>query len=95
MKVAESGLDFDRAGELDPQPEPNGLLSHARLRFTAGDFGGRCFRATCHNTGASWHHRVARRYYCETCATEINLDYRRKGEPAICTRQGLGLSRSY
>jgi hypothetical protein len=66
-----------------------------RARFTAGDFGGRCFRATCRATGASWHHRRADRYYCEDCATDINLACRIKGVPPLCARHGLGLSRSY
>ena len=58
-----------------------------RASFTAGDFGGKCFRAICRSTGANWHHRTARRYYCEDCATDINLACRLKGEPALCTRR--------
>ena len=65
-----------------------------RAEFTSGDFGGRCFRAICRNTGASWHHRTADRYYCEDCALDINLACKMKGEPALCARQGMGLSRS-
>lgn len=71
------------------------LLGLETLAFTAGSFGGECFRATCRNTGASWHHRTAKQYYCEDCAADINQACRLKGEPPACTRQGMGLSRAY
>jgi hypothetical protein len=54
--------------------------------FKAGSLGGECFRATCHNTGAVWHHRKADRYYCEACAAEINLTCTQKGEPPACSK---------
>jgi hypothetical protein len=71
------------------------LVAFTTLSFTAGSFGGECFRATCRATGASWHHRAAKHYYCEDCATDINLACKLKGEPPLCTRQGTGLSRAY
>lgn len=77
-----------------PDDELDGLLTLSTAAFTAGSFGGECFRATCRNTGASWHHRHAKHYYCEDCAAEINLACKVKGEPPACSRQGTGLSRS-
>jgi hypothetical protein len=52
-----------------------------------GSLGGECFRATCHATGADWHHRTADRYYCADCAADINLACQLKGEPAVCRKR--------
>ncbi|MGH8482495.1 MAG: hypothetical protein ACRES8_08540 [Nevskiaceae bacterium] len=54
---------------------------------SAGSFGGECFRATCRNTGADWHHGTADRYYCAACAADINLACKLKGEPPACSRR--------
>jgi hypothetical protein len=81
-----------RVGAVDGQDVKDFFV---RAKLTSGDFGGRCFRAICRNVGASWHHRTARRYYCEDCAADINLACKLKGEPVLCTRQGTGLSRTY
>jgi len=51
-----------------------------------GTFGGECFRAFCHTTGANWYRSKADRYYCESCAAQINLDCWFKGEPPACIR---------
>ena len=51
-----------------------------------GRLGGECFRAFCKTTGADWHHVKADRYYCESCATELNTHAWLKGEPPACTR---------
>ena len=75
--------------------EFDGLLTLSTAAFTAGSFGGECFRAICRNTGASWHHRTLKHYYCEECAADINLACKVKGEPPACMRQGTGLSRAY
>lgn len=52
-----------------------------------GALGGECFRAFCRVTGANWYHGKANRYYCESCATEINTHAWLKGEPPPCSRQ--------
>lgn len=49
-----------------------------------GAFGGACFRATCHVMGADWYCKPYRRYYCESCAAEINRERARKGETPSC-----------
>lgn len=51
-----------------------------------GALGGACFRAFCHTTGANWYRSKADRYYCESCAADINLQCWLKGEPPACTR---------
>ncbi len=65
-------------------------MAIAQTRYTVpltevGTLGGECFRAFCQTTGANWHHSKADRYYCESCAAEINLHSWFKGEPPACT----------
>jgi hypothetical protein len=42
------------------------------LHETKGELGGRCFRGACSNVGARWWNPNTQRYYCGTCAKEIN-----------------------
>jgi hypothetical protein len=51
-----------------------------------GAFGGECFRALCKTAGATWFHQLYRRYYCSTCANDINETRARQGEVPACVQ---------
>ena len=72
--ASEQTWDF-AVSDMAPSPE-------------AGTFGGECFRAFCHNMGATWHHTRADRYYCARCAADLNLESWHKGEPPVCAQKG-------
>jgi hypothetical protein len=64
--------------------EPRFLVLSAN---NLGTLGGKCFRALCTTTGASWYHARHRRYYCAQCAAEINEQCWRQGEVPACVRR--------
>ena len=49
-----------------------------------GEYGGACGTYTCANTGADWRSRSSGKYYCDTCARELNEACLAQGTPKIC-----------
>jgi hypothetical protein len=70
--------------KLSAANEPHFLVMDAS---TLGTLGGKCFRALCRATGANWFHARHRRYYCASCAAEINETRFRAGEVPACVKR--------
>jgi len=49
-----------------------------------GAFGGQCHHITCTRTGADWWNKGNGRYFCDTCARQINAFCVHQGEPELC-----------
>lgn len=49
-----------------------------------GEFGGACNTHTCSHAGADWYSRSSGKYYCDTCARELNEACLAQGTRKIC-----------